>query len=341
MKNEKKIDIEQANKFYFKSLANTRASASMMLISFAGVFVLLIEMLSFYSYYDKIVGVNPFSNWFFDILVSYCLYLIIVFFIPLIGKFAYRRQVLSTTLLLLTYIGIFLSLQVMDLLIIVSALANKEFEIGFTKYSAIVIPFVVICTLLGFGYHYFWLKKQLKIGFSLTRTLGNYFAKSSSYSSNSLTIIFVCSMLGAILSGYFGVVLGVSLSILFSYAFSQLLTEVSYLLYLKTKSKEYWEEEPENNPTLWDLLLDWLKGFSLKKAKIRIPLEIVCYLLILVGLDHLGYADASVRRPIWLVWIVRMLTLGIVLDLLFSMMHSIIRKFVNKKTRKKIRKKNT
>ena len=43
MKNEKKIDIEQANKVYFQSLANTRASASMMLISFAGVFVLLLR----------------------------------------------------------------------------------------------------------------------------------------------------------------------------------------------------------------------------------------------------------------------------------------------------------
>ena len=199
MKNEKKVDIEQANKVYFKSLANTRASAAMMLISFAGVFVLLIEILSFYSYYDKIVGVNPFSNWFFDILVSYCLYLIIVFFIPLIGKFIYRRQVLSTTLLLLTYIGIFLSLQVMGLLIIVSALANKEFEVGFPKYGFIVIPFLVICTLLGFIYHYFWLKKQLKIGFSPTRTLGNYFTKSNSYSSNALTIIFVCSMILAIM----------------------------------------------------------------------------------------------------------------------------------------------
>lgn len=45
MKNEKKVDIEQANKIYFQSLANTRASASMMLISFVGVFVLLIEIL--------------------------------------------------------------------------------------------------------------------------------------------------------------------------------------------------------------------------------------------------------------------------------------------------------
>lgn len=335
MKNEQKVDVKQANKIYFQSLANTRASASMMLISFAGVFVLLIEILGFYSYYDKIVGVNPFSNWFFDILVSYCLYLIIVFFIPLIGKFAYRRQVLSTTLLLLTYIGIFLSLQIMELLIIVSALANKEFEIGYTKYAVFAVPFVVICTLLGFVYHYFWLKKQLKIGFSPTRTLGNYFAKSSSYSSKSITIIFVCSMLGAILSGYFGVVLGVSLSILFSYAFTQLLTEVGYLLYLKTKSKEYWEDEPEDNPTLWNLLWDWLKDFSLKKAKIRIPLEIVCYLLIIIGLDHLGYNGSSLARPILLLWIVRMLTFGIALDFFISMARAIIRKFSNKKQGKK------
>lgn len=335
MKNEKKVDIEQANKVYFKSLANTRASAAMMLISFAGVFVLLIEILSFYSYYDKIVGVNPFSNWFFDILVSYCLYLIIVFFIPLIGKFIYRRQVLSTTLLLLTYIGIFLSLQVMGLLIIVSALANKEFEVGFPKYGFIVIPFLVICTLLGFIYHYFWLKKQLKIGFSPTRTLGNYFTKSNSYSSNALTIIFVCSMIGAALTGYYGVVLGVSVRILFSYAFTQLLTEVGYLLYLKTKSKEYWEDEPEDNPTLWDLLWKWLKGFSLKKAKLRIPLEIVCYLLMFVALDHLGYADAKVRRPIWLVWLVRMITLGIALDFFISMARAIIHKFSNKSQGKK------
>lgn len=335
MKNEKKVDIEQANKVYFKSLANIRASAAMMLISFAGVFVLLIEILSFYSYYDKIVGVNPFSNWFFDILVSYCLYLIIVFFIPLIGKFIYRRQVLSTTLLLLTYIGIFLSLQVMGLLIIVSALANKEFEVGFPKYGFIVIPFLVICTLLGFIYHYFWLKKQLKIGFSPTRTLGNYFTKSNSYSSNALTIIFVCSMIGAALTGYYGVVLGVSVSILFSYAFTQLLTEVGYLLYLKTKSKEYWEDEPEDNPTLWDLLWKWLKGFSLKKAKLRIPLEIVCYLLMFVALDHLGYADAKVRRPIWLVWLVRMITLGIALDFFISMARAIIHKFSNKSQGKK------
>lgn len=334
MKNEKKIDIEQANKVYFKSLANTRASSAMMINSWTGVFLFAFEILCFYSY-DVSKGIKPFSHWFFDILVIYCLYHIIAFFLPLMGAFIYRRQVLSTTLLLFTYAGMFLSLQVMGLLIIVSDLANKEFEVGFPKYGFIVIPFLVICTLLGFIYHYFWLKKQLKIGFSPTRTLGNYFAKSSSYSSNALTIIFVCFMIGAALTGYFGVVLGVSVSILFSYAFTQLLTEVGYLLYLKTKSKEYWEDEPEDNPTLWDLLWDWLKGFSLKKAKHRILLEILVFLSFTIIAYNSGYSKPGIKYPFWLVWGVRILVYTIVLDLFISIVHSIIHKFSKKRQGKK------
>lgn len=334
MKNEQNVDIEQANKVYFKSLANTRASAAMMINSWTGVFLFAFEILCFYSY-DVSKGIKPFSHWFFDILVIYCLYHIITFFLPLMGAFIYRRQVLSTTLLLFTYAGMFLSLQVMGLIIIVSALANKEFEIGFTKYATIVIPFLVICTLLGFIYHYFWLKKQLKIGFSPTRTLGNYFSKSSSYSSNALTIIFVCSMIGAALTGYYGVVLGVSVSILFSYAFTQLLTEVGYLLYLKTKSKEYWEDEPEDNPTLWDLLWGWLKGFSLKKAKHRILLEILVFISFTVIAYNSGYSKPGIKYPFWLVWGVRILVYTIVLDLFISIVHSIMRKFSNKRQGKK------
>lgn len=334
MKNEQNVDIEQANKVYFKSLANTRASAAMMINSWTGVFLFAFEILCFYSY-DVSKGIKPFSHWFFDILVIYCLYHIIAFFLPLMGAFIYRRQVLSTTLLLFTYAGMFLSLQVMGLLIIVSALANKEFEVGFPKYGFIVITFLVICTLLGFIYHHFWLKKQLKIGFSPTRTLGNYFAKSSSYSSNALTIIFVCSMIGAALTGYYGVVLGVSVSILFSYAFTQLLTEVGYLLYLKTKSKDYWEDEPEENPTLWDLLWGWLKGFSLKKAKHRILLEILVFISFTVIAYNSGYSKPGIKYPFWLVWGVRILVYTIVLDLFISIVRSIMRKFSNKKQGKK------
>ena len=88
MKNEKKVDIEQANKVYFKSLANTRASSAMMINSWTGVFLFAFEILCFYSY-DVSKGIKPFSHWFFDILVIYCLYHIIAFFLPLMGQRLY------------------------------------------------------------------------------------------------------------------------------------------------------------------------------------------------------------------------------------------------------------
>lgn len=332
MKNEKKMDIEQANKIYFQSLANTRASANMMVISWAGAFGIAIFLLFQYFYLSKGYGINPFSNYFYDFILIYFIYLVIANLIPLTGSIIYKKQIQSTILLLISYTGIFLSLILLAYIILVYSGHNLR---EYNQRAEIVIPFLILCVIAGFVYHYFWLKKQLKIGFSPTRTLGNYFAKSSSYSSNALTIIFVCSMIGAVLTGYFGVVLGIALTILFSYAFSQLLTEVGYLLYLKTKSKEYWEEEPENNPTLWDLLWDWLKGFSLKKAKIRIPLEILFFVLIIELLDHLGYNGSSLARPILLVWIVRMLTLGLVLDFFISLARAIIHKFSNKRQGKK------
>ena len=61
MKNEKKVDIKQANKVYFKSLANTRASAAMMINSWTGVFLFAFEILCFYSY-DVSKGIKPFSH---------------------------------------------------------------------------------------------------------------------------------------------------------------------------------------------------------------------------------------------------------------------------------------
>ena len=80
-------EVEDLNKVYFKSLANTRASASMMVISWTGVFILALEIFVFYYYFDTIAIINPFMNWFFDLLLISCFYLIIAFFIPLVGLF--------------------------------------------------------------------------------------------------------------------------------------------------------------------------------------------------------------------------------------------------------------
>ena len=97
-------EVEELNKAYFKSLANTRASASMMLISFTGAVIFGVEL------YLIDFGLQKSSNIFFNFILLYSVYLIVATVIPLGMSFIYRKQILSTILLLLSYIGIFLSL---------------------------------------------------------------------------------------------------------------------------------------------------------------------------------------------------------------------------------------
>ena len=323
MKEKTVKEVEELNKAYFKILANTRASASMMVISWTGVFILALEIFVFYYYFDTVAIINPFMNWFFDLLLISCFYLIIAFFIPLVGFFVYKKQILSIIFLLLVYIVIYFSLQLMMLLLIVTSISTKEFTIGFSLYSPIFIPFLVICTILSFIYQYFWLKRELKKGFSINRTMGNYFAKSSAYSKNSLLlIIFIVSMLGGLLSGKLILIFGILGTLLFSYAFSQLITEVAYLLYLKIQSKEYWEDVPTKKETFRDLF----KGFSLKKAKIRIPIEIVSFVIFVQILYKFGYTDQVIRHTRWLLWLIRLFIISIELDILGSFILYVIKK---------------
>ena len=55
-------------------------------------------------------------------------------------------------------------------------------------------------------------------------------------------------------------------------------------LYLKTQSKEYWEDVPTKRD-----FRDLFKGFSLKKAKIRIFLEILFCSIFLGIMYNIGY----------------------------------------------------
>jgi len=315
-------EVEELNKAYFKSLANTRASASMMFISFTGVFLLSLIIWVFSWYLKEVLLINPLTYWFFDLLIFFLLYLIVAFFIPLAGMFAYKRQILATFSLMMVYIGIYFSLQMMLLIIFVTSISTKEFSLGFPKYSPIFIPFLLISTVCGFIYQYFWLKRQLKKGFSTNRTMGNYFAKSSAYSKNSLLIIFIVSMIGGLLSGKLILIFGILGALLFSYAFSQLITEVAYLLYLKIQSKEYWEDVPTKKETFRYLF----KGFSLKKAKIRISLEILFCSIFLGIMYNIGYFSPSSYTPLWLIWFGRIFIISIGLDILGSFILSMMKR---------------
>ena len=80
MKEKTVKEVEELNKAYFKSLANTRASASMMVISWTGVFILSLIIWVFSWYLKEVLLINPLTYWFFDLLIFFLLYLIVAFF---------------------------------------------------------------------------------------------------------------------------------------------------------------------------------------------------------------------------------------------------------------------
>ena len=306
-------EVEELNKVYFKSLANTRASASMMLISFTGAVIFGVEL------YLIDFGLQKSSNIFFNFILLYSVYLIVATVIPLGMSFIYRKQILSTILLLLSYIGIFLSL--MLTCYILFTVNNNDFQ-ELNESSIPVILFLVFSTVCGFIYQYFWLMRQLKNGFSASRTVRNYFAKSSAYSQESILIIFMLVLLTSAFLGKFALVLGITSTLLYCYAFPQLIIEVAYLLYLKTQSKEYWETEPDGEVSFRNLF----KEFSLKKAKIRIPLEIFLLLLIIYIDGGNTYINVFINQTRWVLWLIRIFIISIGLDILGSFILYVIKK---------------
>ena len=306
-------EVEELNKAYFKSLANTRASASMMLISFTGAVIFGVEL------YLIDFGLQKSSNIFFNFILLYSVYLIVATVIPLGMSFIYRKQILSTILLLLSYIGIFLSL--MLTCYILFTVNNNGFQ-ELNESSIPVILFLVIFTVCGFIYQYFWLMRQLKNGFSASRTVRNYFAKSSAYSQESILIIFMLVLLTSTFLGKFALVLGITSTLLYCYAFPQLIIEVAYLLYLKTQSKEYWETESDGEVSFRNLF----KEFSLKKAEIRIPLEIFLLLLIIYIDGGNAYINVFINQTRSLLWLIRIFIISIGLDILGSFILYVIKK---------------
>ena len=122
--------------------------------------------------------------------------------------------------------------------------------------------------------------------------------------------------------GKFAMVLGITSTLLYCYAFPQLIIEVAYLLYLKTQSKEYWETEPDGEVSFRNLFRNLFKEFSLKKAKIRIPLEIF-FLLFIIYIDG---EIASVNQTRWMLWLIRIFIISVGLDILGSFILHVIKK---------------
>ena len=310
---------EALNKEYFQALGSTRASVRMLSLAWAGLFVGSIDLTHVYFFIKEHFTVDPFSNVPFLFL---CLLLLLMLGCQIMSfsqTFIYKHQLFSTAMLFVLINGIHLSLVLMDYIL---TILTKEVLKNSLIYSLI---YWSSFTVFFFGlmvYNASWLKKQLGRGFSEKRTTANYIAFSSVYSKPSLWIILGVTLLGgglASLSGYYLQAFGIVSNIVFTSAFSRLIVEVGYLLYLRSKDKTYWEEGPKEGQSQF-----FLKALDLKKAKHRLTTEVVLFLTLAVCLKILNI-DAE-NSPSWLIGTIRIFGYSILLDATISFVFYQIKK---------------
>ena len=310
---------EALNKDYFQALGSTRASVRMLSLAWAGLFVLSIDLTHVYFFIKEQLTVDPFSNVPFLFL---CLLLLLMLGCQIMSfskSFIYKHQLLSTVMLFILINGIHLSLVLMDY--ILTILTNEVLKDSLLYSQIYWLNFTVLFIGLTV-YNVSWLKKQLGRGFSEKRAAGNFIATSSVFSKSSLWIIFGITVLGgglASLSGYYKQTFGIVSNIVFTSAFSRLIVEVGYLLYLRSKDKIYWEEGPKEGQSQF-----FLKAIDLKNAKHRMITEVVLFLTLAVFLKILNID--SENSPSWLIATIRIFGYAILLDAMISLVYSQIKK---------------
>ncbi|MBP2624053.1 hypothetical protein [Streptococcus oricebi] len=263
--NKNKQDIVQLNEAYFKSLANSRASISMLNLSFVGLLISLINLYPPYALLTLVQGINPMENGFYLFLLVISVLLLFCSFLSRLNGLIYKHQVFSTSVLLLMMTLLLLSFIIMGHGFAVYSSTDLNLGSPLSNlYFVLTFSFFLICMV----YNVSWLKKQLSLGFSNKRAAANFLASKGVYQSASLWFIFGFSLIGSLLTGFVKQFLGFALSILLLASFSRLLIEVSYLIFLKTKNKVYWEKftQQEKQRT-------FLKKLSLKSTSLRLVIE--------------------------------------------------------------------
>ena len=242
----------EANYQYFVSLGESRASLTrlpfMGLLTAILLGLVLIPSGSMVFYGEHHVELL----WLFYAHLVMIGFSLVVCVVSAFQGWVYRFQVFSSGLMTLfaligwVYAACFMALG------IASTVPNPEWEFaGGAMVSGerlalfSVIGFVYVCG--AFVVHVLLLRHRLRVGHSEKRTMGNYLAASSAYSSKSLWIIFAVALVGPnILTGgeYLLVTVGGLGFLLFASVSPSLPVEFGYLAYLKSQDRKYWEQRP-------------------------------------------------------------------------------------------------
>ena len=235
---------EEANRTYFISLANSRASLR---------YLPLMSLLTF-----VLVGFASFilvSTIFFEgdqrLLPLLVVHIGIMAFAVLVllaslGQIRFRFQVIASSLMTL-----FAVVWVYALCFgAISIAASVQTPLN-TTYNFSLLPILMLLgglyVFVAFGVHVLLLRRRLRDGHSAQRTLGNLISGSSVYRAKSFWIILGVTVIGSNLitrGQHVTLTFGVLLFFLFASVLTSIPVEFGYLSFLKSRDKSYWERAP-------------------------------------------------------------------------------------------------
>lgn len=243
---------DEANYQYFVSLAESRASLTnlpMMAFLTAIMLGLVAAPIGSMVYFgEHRTGLLPLFLAHL-VMIGFSMLLLVA---TLFQSWVFRYQVLASGLsVFFAVVGWVYALSALALCIAATVPDPKwAFKGGVMVSGERLALFALIGSLYVAGatvVHVLLLRKRLREGHSEERTMGNYLAASSVYSSKSLWIIFAVAVIGPnLLTGgrYVLVTVGTLLFLLFASVLTSLPVEFGYLTYLKARDKKYWERRP-------------------------------------------------------------------------------------------------
>ena len=243
---DQKQTSHDRNKVYFDSFIRTRGSIGSLYISWAGLVIALVCLPITWSIALESYHVSPFKNG-----INLVIMCIIAFMLITIAMISFRftrnrlikHQGFASLWLVLFVIVLTFILMFLGYLLTQYGMVDDQqsavilYESNFSIAVSLILSIIYLVSLL---YNFFWIKEQLRVGFSEKRTSLNYIAQTKVYESKSLMIIFGITMIFSIFSGIYMTIIGLACGILFGVAFSRLTIELAYSAYLLNKDKSFW-----------------------------------------------------------------------------------------------------
>ena len=238
---------DEANRDYFVTLANSRFSVSRLpLMAFMtavglGLGLILWASVIFYHGHEKLLPV--FVLHLVVIGISLLIWVLTAF-----RWWVYRYQVLSASLMWGFSVVGWVYAWCFNAVGIAATVDDPSGGdmVDTTRMSVFaIVGFAYVCGAAVV--HVLLLRKRLREGHSIERTLGNLGAVPKVFRRKSLWIIFAVVVIGPnvlTLGKYAYLTVGVVMFLLFASVLPSLPVEFAYLVYLKSRDRTYWEKRP-------------------------------------------------------------------------------------------------